>query len=67
MSAIKAAGRPDRFPVTCPHCAATAGVPTTVTTVLNHPNLVRLDLTCAKCHHKWWQEFATRSTAPEGV
>jgi len=50
-------GVPDRFPVSCPHCASVAGVPVAVTTVVDQPRAMRLDFKCGECHHRWWMQF----------
>lgn len=64
MSAFQSAGPlPDRFPVTCPNCAAEAGMPAAVATVANHPHLLRVDFKCGNCDHSWSDEFASRPAA----
>lgn len=62
MSKNKSASVPERYPVSCPHCSAVAGVPVAVMTVAEDPRALRLDFKCGECHHRWWQEFDNQLT-----
>lgn len=57
MSTPQAAGLPDRYPISCPQCAAVAGVPVAVMTVADRPRALRLDFKCGECHHRWWLQM----------
>lgn len=50
-------GLPDHYPVVCPSCRTVSGVAVAVTTVADQPRLLRLELKCGECHHRWWREF----------
>lgn len=64
MQATQASGVPDRYPVTCPHCSAKAGVPVAVMTVVNEPKALRLDFRCGQCYHRWLEQFESAAATP---
>jgi len=51
------ASRPERYPVSCPHCASVAGLPVAAMTVAGQPRSMRLDFKCGACDHRWSEQF----------